>query len=116
MTLGAKDVSLILKGEVYRLITPAFLHAGVVQLVITLVWQIRFGRAIEMRLGWWRTALIYLSGALGGMFFSSLMLPTDASVGSAAAMMAMFGCSIAELVMMGRAASRTDEEKSVMIF
>jgi membrane associated rhomboid family serine protease len=103
--LGAKVVPKILAGEVWRLLTPAFLSAGVVQLVMTLLWHVRFGRELEKRLGWWRIALVYLTGTVCGMLLSSLMLPGEVTVGSSAALFAMFGCAIAELMMMQHLAS-----------
>lgn len=107
LTLGAKDVAAIRRGQIYRLWTPGLLNAGVVQLVLSLSWQLRFGRAVEQRLGCWRVALVWLVGVAGGTLMSSLFLPDEASVGAASAMLALLGCQLAELALMARLASPT---------
>lgn len=52
----------ISQGEIWRLLTPAFLHYDLLHIFFNLLWFILLGNQIEFRLGWWRyIALIIIS-------------------------------------------------------
>jgi GlpG protein len=53
-------------GEVWRLVTPIFLHFGIFHLFFNMVGMRYLGERIEMRKGTWRFALICLVAAIGG--------------------------------------------------
>jgi GlpG protein len=56
----------IQRGEVWRLITPIFLHFGIWHLVLNMMGMRYLGERIEMRKGSWRFALICLVAAIAG--------------------------------------------------
>ena len=49
----------------WQLITSAFIHGGVVHLIVNMVFLVVFGRYAEGRLGWWRFLLLYAACAIG---------------------------------------------------
>lgn len=51
--------------------------------------QMMFGVPLEIIHGWKRTMIVYISSALGGMFFLSLYNPEQYAVGSTAAIHGM---------------------------
>ncbi len=53
-------------GQVWRLLTPIFLHFGLWHLIFNMIAMRQFGERIEMRKGTWRFALICLVAAIGG--------------------------------------------------
>ena len=48
------------RGQVWRLITPIFLHGGFLHLLFNMLWMIDLGGQIERRRGTWRFAVIVL--------------------------------------------------------
>ena len=53
-------------GEDWRLITAAFLHIGVMHLVLNMLALLVFGSELERQLGRWRYLAVYLVSLLGG--------------------------------------------------
>lgn len=45
------------QGEIWRLITPAFLHADIFHLLFNMIWLAILGKQIERRIGMWRYLL-----------------------------------------------------------
>ena len=58
--------SILADKEYYRLVTPAFLHAGWGHLVSNLLTLYFFGPTIELRAGWAQFLLIYFGAVIGG--------------------------------------------------
>ena len=92
-------------GEWWRLITSAFLHAGIFHLATNMLGLYWLGRVLELLIGSWRYLLLYLasalSGAAGALWLSG---PYDVTVGASGA---IFGILGALLVLERRGAINT---------
>lgn len=80
--------------EVWRLITPIFLHAGVLHLLSNLLFQIRFGYTLERRWQWWRFFLVYLLTGISASLWSAVLSPKNVSVGASGALFGLVGADI----------------------
>ncbi len=90
--LGVKDDALIRAGELWRLITPVFLHASILHIAFNMYALFIFGRGIEARYGHGRFLLLYfLSGYAGNVM--SFLLTVNPSLGASTA---IFGLIAAE--------------------
>jgi GlpG protein len=54
------------QGQVWRIITPIFIHGGIFHLFFNMMGMRYLGERVEMRKGTWRFALICLVAAIGG--------------------------------------------------
>lgn len=89
----ADNVLLVARnGEYYRMLTSAFLHAGLLHLGLNMFALYLFGSQVEAALGMARFVALYLLAALGGsaasLFFSS---PHQLSLGASGAVFGIFG-------------------------
>ncbi len=71
--LGAKINDLILKGQVWRLITPILLHGSLTHIFFNMYALISIGREIEIYYGHKRYLLLYLVSGFAGNVFSFLI-------------------------------------------
>jgi rhomboid protease GluP len=91
-SLGIKNDALIRAGELWRLITPVFLHASILHIAFNMYALVVFGRGIEARYGHGRFLLLYfLSGYAGNVM--SFLLTVNPSLGASTA---IFGLIAAE--------------------
>lgn len=100
-SLGAKVSTKIISGELWRLITPAFLHVNVGHLVLNMYALYALGSATEILYGSAAFLSIYFGGAIGGNVASvcAHIWSSRASVGSSGA---VFGLIAAMLVHLER--------------
>jgi membrane associated rhomboid family serine protease len=81
-------------GQLYRLITSAFLHTGITHLLFNMFALFVVGPALEIWLGRLRFVLLYVLSALGGSvliyLFSPLNVPT---VGASGAVFGLFAAT-----------------------
>ncbi len=79
-------------GQYYRLVTAAFLHAGLFHILFNMFALMQLGPVLERALGRWRFLSLYLLSALGGSvagyLFSS---PNQLGVGASGAIYGLFG-------------------------
>jgi rhomboid protease GluP len=90
---GALSRKLVLEGEVWRLVTPIFLHAGFEHLIGNCVALYMLGMACEHGFGILRTLLMYLVSGIGGTSLSVVMSPGP-SVGASGAIFGLMGAMI----------------------
>ena len=88
--LGANARGYLLDGQIYRLITYAFLHAGIIHLVCNMYSLYIIGKEIETKFGKWRYIVIYLLSAIGGGLLSAAF-NTGTSVGASGAIFGLLG-------------------------
>jgi rhomboid protease GluP len=94
---GVKYGSLIRAGQIWRLITPVFLHDstlpyGLLHIGFNMYALYLYGRGLEGRFGHWRFTLLYFLSAYAGNVFSFLLTPNP----SLGASTAVFGLLAAE--------------------
>lgn len=88
---GAKWGPAIWHGEVYRLLTPIFLHAGLVHL-LTNSWALfAVGPMVEGWVGPARFLVLYLFSGVAGSAAGLLFNPMALSVGASGAIFGLFG-------------------------
>jgi membrane associated rhomboid family serine protease len=99
--LGGEVVGVAI-GEYYRLVTAAFLHAGVLHLLLNMFALATLGPPLEAALGRVRFAALYLLSALGGSVTAFLLAPAvTLSVGASGAIFGLFGAYYVVMRRMG---------------
>lgn len=90
--LLADGVGGVVTGEYYRLLTAAFLHAGVFHLAMNMFALATLGPTLESALGRSRFFALYMLSALGGSTLSFLLSsPGQLGVGASGAIFGLFG-------------------------
>lgn len=89
---GMKDNGLILRGQLWRFITPMFLHGSILHIAFNMYALTIFGRGLERHYGHWRFAALYFVSGFAGNVMSFLFSPAP-SLGSSTA---IFGLLAAE--------------------
>jgi membrane associated rhomboid family serine protease len=79
-------------GEYYRLLTSAFLHGGIVHLLLNMYALYLFGPQLEAALGRLRFVALYVLSALGGSALSyAFASPVQPSLGASGAVFGLLG-------------------------
>ncbi|CAG9767179.1 unnamed protein product [Ceutorhynchus assimilis] len=84
--------------QFYRLWTSLFLHAGVLQLIITIMVQHFLMRDLEKLTGSLRIGIIYIGSGVGGNLASAIFVPYRADVGPAGSQFGLLACLIVEVL------------------
>lgn len=92
--MGAKVNVLINSGEIYRLLTSAFLHGGIIHIFFNMSALNIIGREVEAVYGSKRYIAIYVISALGGSVVSYLFKPNSISVGASGAIFGLLGAML----------------------
>lgn len=92
--MGAKVNSLIDKGQVWRLITCAFLHGGLIHIFFNMYALKILGPEIEYVYGKVKYLVIYLLSAISASIFSYIFGPQSVSVGASGAIFGLFGAML----------------------
>ena len=96
---GGKNVYLMLvEKQYFRIITPIFLHVGVLHLLINVFCQLETCAFFEREWGSFRWTILYLISGVGAVATSSVASPNDISVCSSGALMGMFGAKLAQII------------------
>lgn len=91
--LGAKNNTAILAGQYWRLITPMFLHAGILHLALNGYFLYRIGPWVELHFGKARFAALYLLSGMGASL-ASLVLNPNLAVGASGALFGLIGAML----------------------
>ena len=91
---GANFSGLVRNGEIYRLVSYMFLHAGIMHILLNMYSLYIVGTKVEDFFGKWKYLLIYfISGISGGLLSIGLSQDTI-SVGASGAIFGLFGALI----------------------
>jgi len=89
----------VAEGEIWRLVTPMFLHSGFAHMLFNSFSLVLFGPALERLLGKTKFILLYLSGGILANVATFLFYPlTYSHVGSSGAIFSLFGFYIAIII------------------
>ena len=95
LELGANNRLYLQAGQVWRLITHAFLHGSMLHLLVNMYSLYIVGRQIETFLGKTKFIIVYfLSAICGGLFSALLNAPTTVSVGASGAIFGLLGAML----------------------
>lgn len=99
MFVGAKDRSKIVdENQYWRLITPIFLHAGIIHIAYNTFFTMHVGFKYEALWGTWRMVIFYFVSGIGGNLLSCLCSP-GLGVGASGAIFGILGGQIGWLFM-----------------
>lgn len=88
--MGMKSNAAIEAGQYWRLITPIFLHGGIMHLAVNSYFMFRIAPRLEKTFGTPRFAAIYFLSGLGASLFSFVLNPNVPSVGASGALFGIF--------------------------
>ena len=88
---GASFAPLIKSGELWRLITAAFLHVGIVHLLVNMYSLYIIGTQVETYIGKYKFLAIYLVSAISGVLMSCIFNPNVVSAGASGAIFGLLG-------------------------
>ena len=87
----------VANGEVYRLLTAGFLHAGLFHLLVNMYSLWILGTLLEPGIGRARFVLIYLVSLLAGSFGALIVSPHAVTVGASGAIFGLMGAAVVVL-------------------
>lgn len=92
--IGANYGRYVQKGEIWRLVTCMFLHAGIMHIFFNMYSLYVVGRQIEDFFGKWRYFVIYLLSGISGSLLSVGFNPDVLAVGASGAIFGLFGAML----------------------
>lgn len=84
--------------QFYRLFTSLFLHAGLIQLLITCCIQMIVMRDLEKLAGWVRMLIIYITSGIAGSLASAIFLPYHVEAGPTGSQFGILACLFVEVI------------------
>lgn len=113
--VGAKNAALMVyEGQVWRLLTPMVLHAGVVHLVMNLVVQFRVGIFLERSWGAGVWLAVFVLSGVWSAAASAVFLPNTIGVGASGSIMGFLGAWMVQLLVeWGRGDANEQHQRSV---
>lgn len=88
---GAKVNYLINKGQIFRLLTAAFLHGGIMHILFNMYSLYIVGTVVEKIYGWKKYISIYILSALTSSILSYMLAPMTISVGASGSIFGILG-------------------------
>jgi len=87
---GGKINAFIKMGQVWRLVTPLFLHGSILHIAFNMYALFVIGRRMERFYGHWRLLLVYLIAGFAGNVLSYVLTPAP-SLGASTAIFGLLG-------------------------
>lgn len=97
--VGASYGPGVARGEVWRIITPIFLHASIWHILFNVFFQIRMGLPLEKQYGLYVLAACYFTCGVCGNLFSMAVAPCKVAVGASTAGFGLIGLQFAEIAL-----------------
>ena len=94
LTEGSVSRFTVQDGEVWRVLTAGFLHAGPIHLLFNMYILYILGGMLEPAIGRLRFGVIYFVSLLAGSFGALLLEPTAATVGASGAVFGLMGAAV----------------------
>ncbi|CAJ1958368.1 unnamed protein product [Cylindrotheca closterium] len=95
---GKNSYLLIERNQYFRLLTPAFLHVGILHLLVNAFCQLETCAYFEREWGSTKWLVLYIISSLGCVATSSAVNPDSIGVCSSGALMGLFGAKIAHVI------------------
>lgn len=86
IALGGNEPTRVMQGEVWRLVSSAFLHGGVMHIAFNMLVLWVLGRFVERLVGGARFVILYGASAVAGSVASVLITEPSVSVGASGAL------------------------------
>lgn len=93
--LGAKSNALIEQGQIWRLLTCAFLHSGLIHIACNMYSLYILGPQIQQVYGIYRYFAVYIFSCLTASILSYIMSPNSLSVGASGGIFGLAGALLA---------------------
>jgi rhomboid protease GluP len=90
---GMKINQYIIAGQLWRLVTPMFLHGSFLHIGFNMYALVIIGSGLERRFGHWRFLVLYVLGSLSGNVFSFLLSPNP-SLGASTSIFGLLGAEM----------------------
>ncbi|MFD1484317.1 rhomboid family intramembrane serine protease [Lacticaseibacillus baoqingensis] len=91
VAFGARWNPLIVAGQWWRFVTPAFVHIGWMHIIVNGISLYYLGAICERIFGHWRFAVIYLVSAIAGNVAGYVFAPDSLSAGASTAIFGLMG-------------------------
>lgn len=92
--MGGNYGALVSHGQVWRLLTCAFLHGGIIHIFCNMYALYALGPQIEILFGRVKYIIIYFLSAIGGSLLSYKFSPSSLSIGASGAIFGLFGAMV----------------------
>ena len=92
--MGGNYGALVSHGQVWRLLTCAFLHGGIIHIFCNMYALYALGPQIEILFGRGKYIIIYFLSAIGGSLLSYKFSPSSLSIGASGAIFGLFGAMV----------------------
>jgi len=97
--LGASESTrTVVHGEVWRLVSPMYLHGGLVHFALNMLVFVKFGLPVERVHGFLRVAAVYLLSGVFGIMMGLALSPHTVKVGASGAIFGLFGALLGEIL------------------
>lgn len=95
---GKNPYKMLEEDEWWRMVTPAFLHVGILHLAANVFCQLNAVALFEREWGWFTWSLIYIISTVGCSAFSNYFDQNTVAVGSSGSLMGLFAAKLAQVV------------------
>ena len=92
--MGGNYGALVSHGQVWRLLTCAFLHGGLIHFLCNMYALYAIGPQVEILFGRVKYIIIYFFSAIGGSLLSFTCSPNNLSIGASGAIFGLFGAMV----------------------